>query len=69
MMSFPVQVQPVLQAGKAIELFDREFDRGAAVNGYDVTPDGQTFVMTRTEHAAPTEIRNRHGMARRQADA
>jgi Tol biopolymer transport system component len=57
MMSVPVQVQPVFQAGKAAELFDRKFDRGGAVGGYDVTPDGQTFVMTRSEQANPTEIR------------
>jgi Tol biopolymer transport system component len=57
MMSVPVQVQPALQVGRAIELFDRKFDRGFGVAGYDVTPDGQTFVMTRSEHPAPTEIR------------
>jgi serine/threonine-protein kinase len=57
MMSVPVQDQPTLQLGKPIELFDRKFDRGLGVNGYDVTPDGRMFVMTRSEHAAPTEIR------------
>jgi len=57
MMSAPVQMQPTFQAGKPVELFDRKFDRGFGVAGYDVTPDGQTFVMTRSEHAAPTEIR------------
>lgn len=57
MMSVPVQVQPVFRAGKAMELFDRNFDRGGSVDGYDVTPDGQTFLMTRSEQANPTEIR------------
>jgi len=57
MMSVPVQVQPVFRAGKAIELFDRKFDRGGTVGGYDVTPDAQTFVMTRSEQANPTEIK------------
>jgi Tol biopolymer transport system component len=57
MMSVPVQVQPGFRAGKAIELFDRKFDRGGTVAGYDVTPDGQTFVMTRSELPNPTEIR------------
>jgi eukaryotic-like serine/threonine-protein kinase len=57
MMSVPVQVQPTFQAGKPTQLFDRRFDRGAGVAGYDVTPDGQAFVMTRSEHAARTEIR------------
>jgi eukaryotic-like serine/threonine-protein kinase len=57
MMSVPVQVQPVFRSGKAIELFDRKFDRGGTVGGYDVTLDGQTFVMTRSEQPNPTEIR------------
>jgi len=57
MMSVPVQVQPVFQPGKAVELFDRKFDRGAAVAGYDVSSDGQTFVMTRSERDNPTQIR------------
>jgi hypothetical protein len=57
MVSVPVQVQPAFRAGKPMELFDRKFDRGLGVAGYDVTPDGQTFVMTRSERAARTEIR------------
>jgi serine/threonine protein kinase/Tol biopolymer transport system component len=57
MMSVPVQMRPAFQIGKPTELFDRKFDRGFGVAGYDVTPDGQTFVMTRSEHPAPTEIR------------
>jgi serine/threonine-protein kinase len=57
MMSVSVQIQPVFQAGKPVELFDRKFDRGAAVAAYDVTADGQTFVMTRSERDNPTEIR------------
>jgi hypothetical protein len=56
-MSIPVQLSPQFQPGKPIELFDRKFDPGAAVAGYDVTPDGQTFVMTRSERDNPTEIR------------
>jgi Tol biopolymer transport system component len=57
MMSVPVQIQPVFQAGKVVELFDRKFDPGGAVAAYDVTADGQTFVMTRSERDNPTEIR------------
>jgi hypothetical protein len=57
MMSVPVQLQPTFQPGKVTELFDRKFDPGAAVAGYDVSPDGQTFVMTRSERDNPTEIR------------
>jgi len=57
MMSVPVQVQATFRGGKPTELFDRRFDRGFGVAGYDVIPDGQTFVMTRSEHTARTEIR------------
>jgi len=57
MMSVPVQLQPNFQPGRVIELFDRKFDRGGAVAGYDVSPDGQTFVMTRSERDNPTQIR------------
>jgi Tol biopolymer transport system component len=57
MMSVPVEIQPTFRAGKPVELFDHKFDRGGTVGGYDVSPDGQTFVMTRSEHANPTEIR------------
>jgi hypothetical protein len=57
MMSVPVQERPVFQVAKPVLLFDRKFDRGGGVAGYDVTPDGQTFVMTRSEHTPRTEIR------------
>jgi hypothetical protein len=57
MMSDAVQVQSTFGAAKPVELFDRKFDRGGTVGGYDVAPDGQTFVMTRSEQANPTEIR------------
>ncbi len=57
MMSAAVQIQPTFSAAKPAELFDRKFDRGGTVGGYDITPDGQTFVMTRSEQANPTEIR------------
>jgi Tol biopolymer transport system component len=57
MMSVPIQLQPTFLPGQVAELFDRKFDPGAAVAGYDVSPDGQTFVMTRSERENPTEIR------------
>jgi len=57
MMSVPVQEHPVFQTGRPVELFDRVFDGGLGVAGYDVTPDGQGFIMTRSQHTSPTEIR------------
>jgi hypothetical protein len=56
-MSVPVKIGPAFRGEKPVELFDRKFDRGGAIAGYDVSPDGQTLVMTRSEHARPTEIR------------
>jgi serine/threonine protein kinase len=57
MMSAAVHLQPSLSVQKAVELFDHKFERGATVAGYDVSPDGQSFVMTRAERENPTEIR------------
>jgi eukaryotic-like serine/threonine-protein kinase len=56
MMSVTVQSSP-FSAAKPVELFDVDYDRGGAVAGYDVTPDGQHFLMTAPEHPNPTEIR------------
>ncbi len=56
MMSVTVQMTPFL-AGKPVELFDGNYDRGGAVPGYDVTPDGQHFLMTQPERPNPTELR------------
>jgi serine/threonine protein kinase/Tol biopolymer transport system component len=57
MMSALVQLQPVFRAAKPVELFDRRFDRGAGVASYDVSPDGKTFLMVRSQYQNPTEIR------------
>ena len=56
MMTVAVQMTP-FTAGKPEELFDGNFDRGGAVPGYDVTPDGQRFLMTQPERPNPTELR------------
>jgi hypothetical protein len=61
MMSISVQLRPDIQFGNLVELFDRKFDPGAAVAGYDVSPDGQTFVMTHSGRDNPTEIRSVFG--------
>src|SRR5215469_12858441 len=56
MMSVSVQEQPIFQTTKPVELFDSKFDAGLGVAGYDVTADGQGFIMTRSQHTSPTEI-------------
>jgi Tol biopolymer transport system component len=56
MMSVAVRLSP-FSATKAVQLFDVPYDRGGAVPGYDVTPDGQHFLMTVPQHPNPTEIR------------
>ena len=68
MMSVPVREQPTFQVGRPIMLFDRKFDRGMGVAGYDVTPDGQTFIMTRSEHTPRHEIRVVMGWLGKQAN-
>jgi Tol biopolymer transport system component len=56
MMSVTVQGSP-FSASKPVELFDANYDRGGAVPGYDVAPDGQHFLMIAPERPNPTEIR------------
>ena len=57
MMAIMVDTRSGFTASRPLELFDVGFDRGGAVPGYDVLPDGKTFVMTRSESNNPTEIR------------
>lgn len=56
MMSVSVQENP-FAAMKPVQLFAVGYEAGAAVAGYDVTPDGQHFLMTASEQASPTEVR------------
>jgi Tol biopolymer transport system component len=57
MMAVAVETKPSLIARKPVELFDVRFDRGGAVPGYDVAPEGQMFLMVKSEQPSPTEIR------------
>jgi Tol biopolymer transport system component len=57
MLTVGVQTEGSFSASKPSELFDAGFDRGGAVAGYDATPDGKMFLMTRSERPNPTEIR------------
>ena len=57
LMSVRVSEQSTFQVGRPVVLFEGKFDRGGGVAGYDVSADGQTFIMTRSEHTPRTEIR------------
>lgn len=57
MMAAAVRAMPEFTAGQPVELFDSRFDRGGAVQNYDVMPDGRRFLMVRAETPAPREIR------------
>jgi Tol biopolymer transport system component/predicted Ser/Thr protein kinase len=57
MMSVPVETEPAFRAGKPAQLFETDFDRGGAVAGYDASPDGRWFLVTRSEQSQPKEIR------------
>jgi serine/threonine-protein kinase len=58
MMVVPVVVRPSLSLGSAQRLFERQYvlDPGGNMPNYDVSPDGQRFVMLQsTDH--PSELR------------
>jgi hypothetical protein len=52
MMSVETKAMPVFQAAAPRVLFESRYNRGAILN-YDVTPDGQRFVMVKSGGAAP----------------
>src|SRR5713226_8076394 len=57
MMVVAVETSPRFVAGRPVELFDLGMDRGGAVPGYDITPNGQMFLMVKSAQPNPTEIR------------
>jgi Tol biopolymer transport system component len=56
MMLVAVETRAAFSARRPVELFDVGYDRGGAVPGYDSTPDGKVFLMTRSEQPNPTEV-------------
>ncbi|MDA2924099.1 hypothetical protein MYX65_05480 [Acidobacteria bacterium AH-259-L09] len=58
MIVVDIRAEPTFQAGTPRLLFEGSYDRGPGGNaGYDVTPDGQRFVMVKAgEESAPTQI-------------
>src|SRR5205823_10868707 len=57
MFAVAVNTASGFSAARPVGLFDQPYDRAGTVPGYDVLPDGKTFVMTRAERGSPTEIR------------
>ncbi len=58
MMVVSLQMQPTFDAKRPRLLFEGTFDHNRQVSNYDVTPDGQRFVMVRTSDVErpPTQI-------------
>jgi eukaryotic-like serine/threonine-protein kinase len=55
--SVAVNTRQTFAASAPAQVFNVDFDRGGAVSGYDVSPDGQRFLVTRTDQPNPTEVR------------
>jgi serine/threonine-protein kinase len=58
MMAAPVDTEPAFHAGKPFLLFERNFaDSADTIAAYDVTPDGERFVMIQdVVESSPTQI-------------
>jgi hypothetical protein len=53
-MAVPVTTQPAF--GTPTKLFEGAYQRGLIVRNYDVTPDGQRFVMVREKERVPPRL-------------
>ncbi|MDA2924374.1 hypothetical protein MYX65_06910 [Acidobacteria bacterium AH-259-L09] len=60
MMAVRIETQPTFKAGKPRTLFDGpyflKFPRRRDVQDYDISPDGQRFLMIKEEKSAPTQL-------------
>jgi serine/threonine-protein kinase len=56
MMAVPVNLTPTLSVGLQRELFKGFFVGSAITRGYDVTADGQRFLMAQTRERPPTRV-------------
>jgi hypothetical protein len=59
MMAVEVTTQPSFSAGTPKALFEGRYQLSPILNNYDVSPDGQRFLMLKpseTREAAPTQI-------------
>jgi serine/threonine-protein kinase len=55
MMAVPVQTKPSFQAGNPVKLFEGQFYVGQNARTYDVSADGQKFLMIKNALAAAAE--------------
>jgi hypothetical protein len=55
-MAVPVTTTPAFSAGAAHLLFEGPFRVDGPFRGYDVTPDGQRFLMVRAVEQPPARI-------------
>ena len=53
LMAVPVTAGERFSAGRPVALFQGEFDSSNNIRGYDVSPDGQSFVMVQRDPQAP----------------
>jgi serine/threonine-protein kinase len=55
-MAVPITTRPTLTIGSPRELFEGPFRIDGPFRGYDVTPDGQRFLMVRAVEQPPTRV-------------
>ncbi len=53
MIAVPITIRPTFTAGKPLLLFEGPMGNAASVRGYDVTPDGQRFLMVQPIERPP----------------
>jgi Tol biopolymer transport system component/predicted Ser/Thr protein kinase len=58
MMAVEIATQPGFAAGKPRMLFEGQYEGGGSLANYDISPDGQRFLMIKTneQESAPTQI-------------
>jgi serine/threonine-protein kinase len=53
MMGVTITSEEPLQASRPQPLFEASYDdAGVAIRGYDITPDGQSFIVVRSERVS-----------------
>jgi hypothetical protein len=55
-MAVPIETRPTLTIGRPTMLFEGPFRIDGPFRGYDVTPDGQRFLMVRAVEQPPARI-------------